>query len=114
VITRSYPLHDAFNHSSPNAQLTQLPTHCLAFLSAQCCAAVFIALFFTRFWLVSALYAAWWFIDREKPSKGGRRIHAVRNSIVWRYMRDYFPVTVSVIDPMGYLGDSGTNFVLGA
>ncbi|KFR05756.1 2-acylglycerol O-acyltransferase 2 [Opisthocomus hoazin] len=61
---------------------------------AQCCAAVFIALFFTRFWLVSALYAAWWFIDREKPSKGGRRIHAVRNSIVWRYMRDYFPVTL--------------------
>ncbi|KFQ62050.1 2-acylglycerol O-acyltransferase 2 [Pelecanus crispus] len=61
---------------------------------AQCCVAVFIALFFTRFWLISALYTAWWFIDREKPSKGGRRIHALRNSVVWRYMRDYFPITL--------------------
>ncbi|KAM6145271.1 2-acylglycerol O-acyltransferase 2 [Phoenicopterus ruber ruber] len=61
---------------------------------AQCCIAAFIALFFTRFWLVSALYAAWWLIDREKPSKGGRRIQALRNSVVWRYMRDYFPVTL--------------------
>ncbi|KFW65700.1 2-acylglycerol O-acyltransferase 2 [Pygoscelis adeliae] len=66
-----------------------------SFLSlAQCCTVAFIALFFTRFWLVSALYAAWWFIDREKPSKGGRRIHTVRNSVVWRYMRDYFPITL--------------------
>ncbi|XP_014816095.1 PREDICTED: 2-acylglycerol O-acyltransferase 2 [Calidris pugnax] len=61
---------------------------------AQCCTVVFIALFFTRFWLVSALYAAWWFIDREKPSKGGRKINVLRNSIIWRYMRDYFPVTL--------------------
>ncbi|KFV58773.1 2-acylglycerol O-acyltransferase 2 [Tyto alba] len=61
---------------------------------AQCCTAVFITLFFTRFWLVSALYTAWWFIDREKPSKGGRRIHTIRNSVVWRYMRDYFPITM--------------------
>ncbi|KAM4904537.1 2-acylglycerol O-acyltransferase 2 [Sylvia borin] len=61
---------------------------------AQCCTAAFIALFFTRFWLVSALYAAWWFIDREKPRKGGRRIHVLRNCVVWRYMRDYFPITL--------------------
>ncbi|NXQ81304.1 MOGT2 acyltransferase, partial [Nyctibius grandis] len=59
---------------------------------AQCCIVAFIALFFTRLWLVSVLYAAWWFIDREKPNKGGRRIHAIRNSIVWKYMRDYFPI----------------------
>ncbi|NXV21772.1 MOGT2 acyltransferase, partial [Cepphus grylle] len=61
---------------------------------AQCCIAAFITLFFTRFWLVSVLYAAWWFIDREKPSKGGRKINALRKSIIWRYMRDYFPVTL--------------------
>ncbi|NXO79414.1 MOGT2 acyltransferase, partial [Sitta europaea] len=61
---------------------------------SQCCAAAFIALFFTRFWLISTLYAAWWLIDREKPSKGGRRIHIIRNCIVWRYMRDYFPITL--------------------
>ncbi|NXS90562.1 MOGT2 acyltransferase, partial [Jacana jacana] len=61
---------------------------------AQCCTAAFIVLFFTRFWLVSALYAAWWFIDREKPRKGGRKINALRKSTIWRYMRDYFPVTL--------------------
>ncbi|NXP14148.1 MOGT2 acyltransferase, partial [Thinocorus orbignyianus] len=61
---------------------------------AQCCTAAFITLFFTRFWLVSVLYAAWWFTDREKPSKGGRKINAIRKSVVWRYMRDYFPVTL--------------------
>ncbi|NXW94330.1 MOGT2 acyltransferase, partial [Alopecoenas beccarii] len=61
---------------------------------AQCCTAAFIALFFTRFWLLSALYAAWWFLDREQPRRGGRRIHAIRNSVVWRYMRDYFPITL--------------------
>nr|XP_009686627.1 PREDICTED: 2-acylglycerol O-acyltransferase 2 [Struthio camelus australis] len=66
-----------------------------SFLSlAQCCVALFICLLFTRFWLVSALYAAWWLIDRETPHKGGRRSHIVRNSVVWRYMRDYFPITL--------------------
>lgn len=83
------------SHSPPNPTIKSL----LAFLSAQCSTAVFIALLFTRFWLVSALYAAWWFIDREKPSKGGRRIHVFRNCVVWRYMRDYFPVTVSAPGP---------------
>lgn len=87
------------NHSSqspPNPTIKSL----LAFLSAQCCTAAFIALFFTRFWLVSALYAAWWLIDREKPSKGGRRSHVLRNCIVWKYMRDYFPITVSATTPL--------------
>ncbi|NXD11233.1 MOG2A acyltransferase, partial [Nothocercus nigrocapillus] len=57
-----------------------------------CCAALFIYLFFTRFWLISVLYTAWWLIDRETPYKGGRRSHIMRNSVVWRHMRDYFPV----------------------
>ncbi|NWZ27196.1 MOGT2 acyltransferase, partial [Asarcornis scutulata] len=61
---------------------------------AQCCVALFIGLLFTRFWLLSALYAAWWLTDREAPSRGGRRSQLLRNSIVWRYMRDYFPVTL--------------------
>ncbi|EOA98052.1 2-acylglycerol O-acyltransferase 2, partial [Anas platyrhynchos] len=66
----------------------------LSLLPAQCCVALFIGLLFTRFWLLSALYAAWWLTDREAPSRGGRRSQLLRNSIVWRYMRDYFPVTL--------------------
>nr|XP_056714512.1 2-acylglycerol O-acyltransferase 2 [Euleptes europaea] len=61
---------------------------------AQCCIAIFIGLLFTRFWLVSALYAAWWAWDVDTPSRSGRRVHWIRNSVVWRYMRDYFPITL--------------------
>ncbi|XP_070605653.1 LOW QUALITY PROTEIN: 2-acylglycerol O-acyltransferase 2-A-like [Erythrolamprus reginae] len=61
---------------------------------AQCCIAVFILLFFTRFWLISTLYALWWAFDWDTPSRGGRRLCCVRNCTLWRYMRDYFPITL--------------------
>ncbi|XP_066476990.1 2-acylglycerol O-acyltransferase 2 [Tiliqua scincoides] len=61
---------------------------------AQCCIVIFFALLFTRFWLISVLYAAWWALDWETPSRGGRKIHRVRNGAAWRYMKDYFPVTL--------------------
>ncbi|NXK34828.1 MOGT2 acyltransferase, partial [Piprites chloris] len=61
---------------------------------APCCIAAFIALLFTRFWLLSALYAVWWVIDRDQPRKGGRRVRFLRNCAVWRHMRDYFPITL--------------------
>ncbi|XP_067995396.1 2-acylglycerol O-acyltransferase 2 [Melanerpes formicivorus] len=61
---------------------------------AQCCVVAFIGLLFTRFWLVTVLYSVWWLLDREKPRTGGRRIHFLRNCVVWRYMKDYFPLTL--------------------
>ncbi|XP_064000284.1 2-acylglycerol O-acyltransferase 2 [Pogoniulus pusillus] len=61
---------------------------------AQCCVAAFIGLFFTRFWLLSVLYFTWWMLDWEKPKTGGRRIRFLQNCVVWRYMRDYFPITL--------------------
>ncbi|KAK9402587.1 2-acylglycerol O-acyltransferase 2-A-like [Crotalus adamanteus] len=64
---------------------------------AQCPIALFILLLFTRFWLISALYAVWWAFDWDTPSKGGRRSHRMRNSVVWRYMKDYFPISVRFI-----------------
>ncbi|KAG9351754.1 hypothetical protein JZ751_023005 [Albula glossodonta] len=59
---------------------------------AQCCIVLFFVLLFTRFWLVSVLYAVWWFVDWDTPSHGGRRINFLCNLSIWRYMRDYFPV----------------------
>ncbi|CAB1316445.1 unnamed protein product, partial [Coregonus sp. 'balchen'] len=41
---------------------------------------------------VLVLYACWWFVDWETPSKGGNRVHFLSNLRVWDYMRDYFPV----------------------
>ncbi|XP_020665348.3 2-acylglycerol O-acyltransferase 2 [Pogona vitticeps] len=59
-----------------------------------CCIAVFVGLLFTRFWILSVLYSAWWVYDWDTPNKGGRKIKWIRNSVIWRYMRDYFPVTL--------------------
>ncbi|KAM4796831.1 2-acylglycerol O-acyltransferase 2 [Rhinophrynus dorsalis] len=61
---------------------------------AQTCIILFFALLFTRFWIISVLYGIWWFFDWDTPSKGGRRCHLLRRSVVWRYMRDYFPITL--------------------
>uniref|UniRef100_A0A452U205 Acyltransferase n=1 Tax=Ursus maritimus TaxID=29073 RepID=A0A452U205_URSMA len=61
---------------------------------AQICTAVFIGLLFTRFWLVSVLYATWWYLDRDRPWQGGRPLKAIRRCFLWKYMRDYFPVSL--------------------
>uniref|UniRef100_A0A670XWM7 Acyltransferase n=1 Tax=Pseudonaja textilis TaxID=8673 RepID=A0A670XWM7_PSETE len=47
---------------------------------------------FLRIW--SALYAVWWAFDWDTPSQGGRRFSCVRNCTLWRYMKDYFPITL--------------------
>ncbi|XP_017538007.1 2-acylglycerol O-acyltransferase 2 [Pygocentrus nattereri] len=59
---------------------------------APCCILLFIYLLFTRFWLVSVLYATWWFIDRDTPSHGGRKVPWLCCMPLWTYMRDYFPI----------------------
>ncbi|KAM4698982.1 2-acylglycerol O-acyltransferase 2 [Discoglossus pictus] len=61
---------------------------------AQTCIILYIALLFTRFWIISVLYGIWWYLDWDTPSKGGRRSHLLRRSAVWRYLRDYFPITL--------------------
>uniref|UniRef100_A0A8C9VP63 Acyltransferase n=1 Tax=Scleropages formosus TaxID=113540 RepID=A0A8C9VP63_SCLFO len=87
------------------------PPRCNAVLfpSAQCCIVLFFGLLFTRFWLLSVLYAAWWFIDWDTPSQGGRRIHFMCKLPLWRYMRDYFPIQLLKTAEL----DPRQNYVLG-
>ncbi|XP_053097020.1 2-acylglycerol O-acyltransferase 2 isoform X1 [Pangasianodon hypophthalmus] len=76
---------------------------------APCCIMLFFYLLFTRFWLVSVLYATWWFVDWDTPSHGGRKIPFMCRLPVWSYMRDYFPIQlVKTVDL-----DPRQNYVLG-
>ena len=54
-------------------------------------------------WPLGAVYLTWvYFVDLETFSRGGRRMEFVRNNIFFRYLRDYFPVTLvktSELDP---------------
>ncbi|XP_034370662.1 2-acylglycerol O-acyltransferase 2 [Arvicanthis niloticus] len=61
---------------------------------AQLCIAIFIGLLFTRFWLLPVLYATWWYLDWDKPRQGGRPIQFFRRLAIWKYMKDYFPVSL--------------------
>ncbi|XP_056681901.1 2-acylglycerol O-acyltransferase 2-like [Monodelphis domestica] len=58
------------------------------------CIVIFIGLFFTCFWFLSMLYSAWWYLDRDTPRKGGRQIQTIKRWCVWKYLADYFPVSL--------------------
>jgi len=55
------------------------------------CVLLFIYLLFTKFWFLSVAYVIFFFLDRNTPSRGGRRQQAVREWRLWRYMASYFP-----------------------
>ncbi|KAM7235997.1 hypothetical protein CapIbe_013183 [Capra ibex] len=55
---------------------------------------VFIGLLFTRFWMISILYAIWWYLDRDTPRKAGRQIASIKHWTIWKYMKDYFPISL--------------------
>ncbi|XP_043542349.1 diacylglycerol O-acyltransferase 2-like [Chiloscyllium plagiosum] len=67
-------------------------------------------LLLTRFWPLAALYLAWLTIDRHTPERGGRRSQWVRNWTVWRYMRDYFPISMVKMADL----DPKRNYVFGS
>ncbi|XP_070346775.1 2-acylglycerol O-acyltransferase 2 isoform X4 [Equus asinus] len=55
---------------------------------------VFIGLLFTRFWFFSILYSIWWYLDRDKPQQGGRCSKALQSWVMWKHMRDHFPISL--------------------
>lgn len=76
---------------------------------AQCCLAGFVLLCLSDWWILAALYAGWLYLDRDTPTNGGRRSQWVRNWTVWKYFREYFPITlVKTVDL-----DPGLNYLFG-
>ncbi|XP_026767967.3 2-acylglycerol O-acyltransferase 1 isoform X1 [Pangasianodon hypophthalmus] len=61
---------------------------------AQCCLAAFVLLCVSDWWILAALYAGWLYLDRDAPTSGGRRSHWVRSWTMWKYFRDYFPISL--------------------
>ena len=55
---------------------------------------LFLYLLLTPLYHVSILYIAWHVYDYRTPARGGRRSEWVRRWAVWRYWRDYFPVSL--------------------
>ncbi|KAB0353401.1 hypothetical protein FD755_023895 [Muntiacus reevesi] len=58
------------------------------------CWVVFTGLLFTRFWMISILYAIWWYVDRDTPRQGGRQSAFMRHWTMWKCGKDYFPISL--------------------
>ncbi|XP_063793171.1 diacylglycerol O-acyltransferase 2-like isoform X2 [Pseudophryne corroboree] len=71
---------------------------------------VFICLFFTHLWPISALYLSWVLLDWDTPETGGRRSEWVRNCSVWNYFRDYFPIQLVKTHNL----PPGRNYIIGS
>ena len=66
-------------------------------------------LLYTKYWWCVVLYGAWFWYDYDSPKNGARPIHFLRNSRVWRYLRDYFPMTLEKTVDL----DPNKNYILG-
>lgn len=71
---------------------------------------VFIFLFFTYLWPISAMYFSWVLFDWKTPETGGRRSEWVRNWSVWNYFRDYFPIQLVKTHHL----PPGRNYIIGS
>ncbi|XP_054979274.1 2-acylglycerol O-acyltransferase 1 [Sorex araneus] len=59
---------------------------------AQACIGIFVILVIYNYWFLYIPYLTWMSFDWYTPEKGGRRLDWVRNMIVWRYLKEYFPI----------------------
>ncbi|XP_069842687.1 diacylglycerol O-acyltransferase 2-like [Dendropsophus ebraccatus] len=71
---------------------------------------VFIFLFFTHLWPISAMYFSWVLFDWKTPETGGRRSEWVRSWSMWNYFRDYFPIQLVKTHNL----PAGRNYIIGS
>ena len=82
----------------------------LAFLAHTMGVVVWLILLLTPVWPIAVLYATFVIIwDRDISSNGGRRVNFIRNSSLWNYYCEYFPIQlVKTVDL-----DSKKNYIFG-
>lgn len=71
-------------------------------------AALALVAMYTRYWWLVLAYLAWMFADRHTCERGGRRSMWVRRWGLWRYFRDYFPLSLVKTAEL----DAGRNYLL--
>jgi len=64
------------------------------FLPFLCVFLPIYTILFTQYWWTMLLYAAWVYYDFDTPKRGGRPCQFYRRFWLWRYFRDYFPITL--------------------
>ena len=83
------------------------------FLGAPLLSTVLVIVFLcTDLYWIALLYVLWIFFDNnfnKVSSTGGRRYDAFRNLGVWRYFRDYFPITLVKTAEL----DPSKNYIMG-
>jgi len=56
---------------------------------------IIIGLLYTSLYPIALFYLAWAYLfDSSTPSHGGRRSKFMRKLKVWKYFRDYFPISL--------------------
>ena len=72
--------------------------------------AIIMLLMFSSYYPIALLYLGWAYVyDSQTPSTGGRRSKWMRNLSIWRYFRDYFPITLHKTAEL----DPKENFIFG-
>ncbi len=66
-------------------------------------------LFHPHYWWTLGLYGLWYAYDRNVPKQGGRSSIWFRKSVVWKYLRDYFPASLEKTVDL----DPGKNYIFG-
>lgn len=59
-------------------------------------------LLFTDYYWLTLVYAFWYYLDFDRPHKGGRCVQWSRDWKLWKYFRAYFPIELvktSDLDP---------------
>lgn len=69
-------------------------TMCFLFLGFTCLGVSLYILLCTSYYYVILAYIAWYIYDRKTPARGGRRSDWARRWKLWRYFRDYFPISL--------------------
>lgn len=70
---------------------------------------LFFYFLFTKYYWISIIYILWYFLDYQRPFKGGRKVAWSRQWVIWKYFRDYFPIELVKTTDL----DPNKNYIFG-